>query len=45
MPNGLSYNYHLIIKELPEEFKGEDIECLAENTEKYVSFSVSIKKK
>ena len=42
--NRSSYGYHLIIKELAEEFKGEDIECLAENTEKYISFSVSIKK-
>ena len=42
--NGSSYGYHLAIKELAEEFKGEDVDCLAENTEKYISFSVSIKK-
>ena len=42
--NGSSYDYHHIIKELAEEFKGEDFECLAENTEKYISFSVPIKK-
>ena len=42
--NGSGYNFHLIIKELAEEFKGEEIECLAYNTEKYISFSVSIKK-
>ena len=32
-----------LIKELAEEFKGE-FECLEENTEKYISFSVPIKK-
>ena len=31
------------LKELAEEFKGE-FECLGENTEKYISFSVPIKK-
>ena len=36
-------DYHFIIKELAEEFKGE-FECLRENTEKYISFSVPIKK-
>ena len=41
--NGSKYDYHFIIKELAEEFKGE-FECLGENTEKYVSFSVPIKK-
>ena len=41
--NGSKYDYHLIIKELAEEFKGE-FECLGENMEKYISFSVPIKK-
>ena len=41
--NGSKYDYHFIIKELAEEFKGE-FECLGENTEKYISFSVPIKK-
>ena len=41
--NGSTYNYHFIIKELAEEFEGE-FECLGENTEKYITFSVSIKK-
>ena len=41
--NGLKYDYHFIIKELAQEFKGE-FECLGENMEKYVSFSVLIKK-
>ena len=42
--NGSSYDYHHIIKELAEEFKEGDFECLAENSEKYISFSVPIKK-
>ena len=41
--NGSKYDYHFIIKELAEAFKGE-FECLGENTEKYISFSVPIKK-
>ena len=41
--NGSKYDYHFIIKELAEEFKGK-FECLGENTEKYISFSVPIKK-
>ena len=41
--NSSSYNYHFIIKELAEEFKGQ-FECLGENTEKYITFSVLIKK-
>ena len=40
--NGSKYDYHFIIKELAKEFKGE-FECLAENTEKYISFSAPIK--
>ena len=31
------------MKELAEEFKGQ-FECLGENTEKYITFSVPIKK-
>ena len=42
--NGSSYDYHLIIKELVKEFNGK-FECLGENTEKYITFSVPIKKK
>ena len=41
--NGSKYDYHFIIKELAEKFEGE-FECLGENTEKYISFSVPIKK-
>ena len=41
--NGSTYDYHFIIKELAEEFEGE-FERLGENTEKYITFSVPIKK-
>ena len=41
--NGSTYDYHFIIKELAEEFEGE-FECLGENTEKCITFSVPIKK-
>ena len=42
--NGSTYDYHFIIKELASEFEG-DFECLGENTEKYITFSVPIKKR
>ena len=41
--NGSTYDYHFIIKELAEEFERQ-FECLGENTEKYITFSVTIKK-
>ena len=41
--NGPTYDYHFIIKELAKESEGQ-FECLGENTEKYVTFSVPIKK-
>ena len=41
--NGSTYDYHFIIKELAEEFEGE-FECLGQNTEKYITFSLPIKK-
>ena len=41
---GSTYDYHFIIKELAKEFEG-NFECLGENTEKYITFSVPIKKK
>ena len=41
--NGSNYDYHFIIKELAVEFKGQ-FDCLGENTEKYIIFSVPIKK-
>ena len=40
--NGSTYDYHFIIKKLAEKFDGE-FECLGENTEKYIIFSVPIK--
>ena len=42
--NGSIYDYHFIIKELVKEFE-DNFECLGENTEKYITFSVPIKKK
>ena len=42
--NGSTHDYHFIIKELVKEFEG-NFECLGENTEKYMTFSVPIKKK
>ena len=42
--NGSTYDYHFIMKELAEEFEGQ-FECLGENIEKYIIFSVPIKKK
>ena len=42
--NGSTYDYHFIIKELVKEFNG-NFECLGQNTEKYITFSVPIKKK
>ena len=42
--NGSTYDYHFIIKKLVKEFEG-NFECLGENTEKYITFSVPLKKK
>ena len=41
--NGSTYDYHFIIKELVKEFDG-NFECLGENTETYITFSVPLKK-
>ena len=41
--NGYVYDYHFIIKYLAREFKGNS-ECLGENTEKYITFTVTFKK-
>ena len=38
-----SYDTHFIINQLAEEFKGE-LNCIGENMEKYITFSVPIKK-
>ena len=42
--NGSTYDYHFIIKELVKEFEG-NFDCLGENTGKYITFSVPLKKK
>ena len=39
-----SYDTHFIINQLAKEFKGE-LDCIGENIEKYITFSVPIKKK
>ena len=41
--DGSKYDFRLIIKELAEEFK-DNFGCLGENTEKYITFSVPLKK-
>ena len=41
--NGSTYDYHFIIKDLAVEFEGP-FECFGENTGKYITFSVPIKK-
>ena len=42
--NDSTYDYHFIIKELVKKFEG-NFDCLGENTEKYITFSVPLKKK
>ena len=42
--NGSTYDYHFIIKQLVKEFEGK-FDCLGENIEKYITFSVPIYKK
>ena len=41
--NGSTYDHHFVIKQLAKEFEG-NFNCLGENTEKYITFSVPIKK-
>ena len=41
--NGSTYDCHFIIKQLAREFNNY-FHCLGENTEKYITFSVPIKK-
>ena len=43
MAHHATHDHHFIIKQLAKEFDGQ-FECLGENTEKYVTFSVPIKK-
>ena len=42
--NGYTYHYHLIIKELAKEFKGQ-FECLGENTKRISHLVFLLKKK
>ena len=42
--NGSTYDYHFINKDLVKECES-NFECLGENTEKYITFSVPLKKK
>ena len=41
--NGSTYHYHFIIKQLAKKFEGQ-FECLGYSIEKYITFSVPIKK-
>ena len=41
--NGSTYDYHFIVNQLAKEFN-DQVECLGENTEKYITFSVPVKK-
>ena len=42
--NGSSYDFHVIINQLAKDFDGT-FSCLGKNTEKYITFSISIFKK
>ena len=42
--NGSNYDFNLIITELAKEFRSE-LQCIPVNTNKYMSFSIPIKKK
>ena len=41
--NGSTYDYHFIIKQLAKELDSQ-FACLGENAEKYITFSVPVKK-
>ena len=41
--NGWNYDYHFIVKELTNEFKGQ-FKCRGENAEKHTNFSFPIEK-
>ena len=43
MARNATYDHQFIIKQLPKEPDGK-FGCLGENTEKYITFSVPIKK-
>ena len=40
--DGSTYDYHFIINQIAKELHGQ-LECLGENTEKHIGFSVPIK--
>ena len=42
--NGSAYDNHFVVRQLAKDFKGS-FNCIGENTEKYISFSISIFKK
>ena len=42
--NGSTYDYHFIINQLAKKVKGK-LECLGENTEKYITLSAPFNKK
>ena len=42
-PNRSTYDYHFIINQIAKEFEGK-FQCLRENTEKFITFSVPINK-
>ena len=43
--NDSTYDYHFLIKQLAEEFEGQ-MDCIGENTEKYILFfQYQLKKK
>lgn len=41
--NGSKYDYHTIMKQPEKEFEGQ-FECMGENNEKYITFSLSAEK-
>ena len=41
--DGSTYDYHFTIKQLAKKFNGQ-FQCLGENSKKYITFSVPIKK-
>ena len=43
MAHNAAYDHNFIIKQLAKEFEGE-FDCVVENIEKYITFSVPIKK-
>ena len=44
MQNSSKYDFLLIIKNLADNFDSNDFECLRDNTEQFISFSISMNK-